>query len=45
MQLIFSRGVITLAGSGFDLLTSGLWAQHASTGPPCSYEYEDLTFF
>ena len=43
-QLIFSRGVIALAGSGFDPLTSGLWAQHASTAPPCSYEYKHLTF-
>ena len=45
MQLVFSRGVIALAGSGFDPLTSGLWAQQASTAPPCSYEYKHLTFF
>ena len=24
-----------LAGNGFDPSTSGLWAQHASTAPPC----------
>ena len=24
-----------IAGNGFDPLTSGLWAQHASTAPPC----------
>ena len=24
-----------LAGSSFDLLTFGLWAQHAASAPPC----------
>ena len=26
-----------LTGGSFDLPTSGLWAQHASTAPSCSY--------
>ena len=30
------RSIIIIAGNGFDPLTSGLWAQHASTAPPCS---------
>ena len=30
------RFIIIIAGNGFDPLTSGLWAQHASTAPPCS---------
>ena len=30
------RSIIIIAGNGFDPLTSRLWAQHASTAPPCS---------
>ena len=30
------RSIIIIAGYGFDPLTSGLWAQHASTAPRCS---------
>ena len=35
LKFLTLRKKLILAGSGFDPPTSGLWAQHASTAPPC----------
>ena len=32
-----AKQIKIVSGKGFDPLTSGLWALHASTAPPCSF--------
>ena len=38
MRSLLKAQIKTLAASGFDPPTSGLWAQHASTAPRCFVE-------
>ena len=40
MNKNFLFGEKNLAERSFDLRTSGLWAQHASTAPLCYHNYE-----